>query len=109
MQILKPRRKRSPSGIAQGLDRRRDTAAELNVMFDGQFLLRLRILRRVSVARVQVEALLVLLMPALERVLCGVTQLANGRREALCRFVWKATDALGWGLGERMRWQVLES
>ena len=72
--------------IAQRLDRGGDAAPVLGVVFDSLLLLNLRILRlRTHVAGRQVQAPLVLLMPAFQRVLRRVAQLADSRPGALAQ------------------------
>lgn len=55
-------------------------------MFDCAFLVGLRVLRLAKIAGSQVTALHVLPIPALERVLGRVAELANGQADSFAQF-----------------------
>ena len=64
----------------------------LQVVFNGPFLLCLRVLRPLHVASRQIKALLVLPMPVLERVLGRVAELTNGQADSFAQLDVRAVQ-----------------
>ena len=103
MHRLNPGMQRITRRIAERLGGCRNAAPVREVMLDGPRLLRRRVFRPcVRVAARQVRALLSRPVPALESVLCWITQLVNGLGDSLAEFDVKrdCSDSISVGIHE---------
>jgi len=84
--LANPGGERPSAGVAQCPHGGRNAAVVSEVVFDRCRFLRMRELGcSARIARRQVELLLVLVVPALQRILCWITELTDGRPHALAQ------------------------